>query len=752
MSAFANSPRFSASAIVFGVAIGLVAALLQWLVYPLVGSHMPFVFFLPALAFCAAFLGRPPAFIVLAIGAANAALLAQPTGSFAVHDTQDVAGLVIYGILGILLVLYAGHLRVTTRRAALAEKHLALAQDKTGVGVFELDFQDGTAYVSPSLCQILDQPATSEPMTIQEWLGRVGAQHFADAQRAMQERLSRGEMRYEREQRIELRNGRVVWLLNRVQLEATADGVLSHAHGAAVDITERKRASDELAAAQENQRRFSVALETSIVPFSIIAPVPGVDGRTVDFKWSYINAAAARAMGREANELLGKRIGEVLPRAWEPRGQLDRYIRVAETGEPCQFEVCTQASNQGVRWYNIVAFELQGCVAVWFANITDRKVSEEAMEAAAKRKDEFLATLAHELRNPLGAIRQGVRIARATAASEAQKRLGHSVIERQVTQMSLLLDDLLDVARVGRGTLPLRKSREVLAVLIDTAIETARPHIEAKHHHLEVDLPRNGVIIDVDPLRMTQVIGNLLVNAAKYTDAGGLIFLSADLEEGALVIRVRDNGIGLTQEQIGQVFDMYAQMPAALEKSQGGLGIGLALARGLIDLHGGSISASSDGPGQGAEFIVRLPASCVTIQDTADAPDTAAAAPVPGQAATILIADDNRDAADSLAELLRLDGHHVHVAYDGNEALKAYTRIAPDAALLDMEMPGLSGIELARAIRQRPPGDVRTLLIAVTGRGQERDREMALRAGFDHHLTKPMDPERIQSLIGLRVG
>jgi signal transduction histidine kinase len=213
-----------------------------------------------------------------------------------------------------------------------------------------------------------------------------------------------------------------------------------------------------------------------------------------------------------------------------------------------------------------------------------------------------------------------MQIARASTASEAQKRLGLAVIERQVTQMSLLLDDLLDVARVGRGTLPLRKTREVLGVLIDTAIETARPHIEAKHHQLDVDLPSSRIIMDVDPLRMTQVIGNLLVNAAKYTDAGGRIRLHAALEEGALAIRVRDNGIGLTQEQIGQIFDMYAQIPAALEKSQGGLGIGLALARGLVDLHGGSISASSDGPGQGAEFVVRLPASCVTIDDAPEPP------------------------------------------------------------------------------------------------------------------------------------
>jgi PAS domain S-box-containing protein len=749
MSVFTPSYRSSTSAAALGAAVGVAAALLQWLVHPLVGSHMPFAFFLPALAFSAASLGRLPACIVLFIGAANAALLAPPVGSFAIANSQDVAGVVIYGILGTLLVFYGGHLRITTRRAALAEKHLALAQDETGVGVFELDFRSGTAYVSPSLCRMLGQRVTAEPIGLEEWLGALGAGNVADATRAIQERFSRGEMRYEREQRIELPGGRVVWLLNRVQLEATPDGVLAQARGAAVDITERKKANDELMAAQEKlrvtDRRFSVALESSIVPFSIITPVRGGDGRIIDFEWGYINPAAARALGRRDRELLGRRIGESLPRAWEPPGQFDRYVRVVETGEPSQFEVCTQATNQGVRWYGVVASELQGSVAVWFANITDRKLNEQALEAAAKRKDEFLATLAHELRNPLGAIRQGVQIARAIASTETQKRLGYAVIDRQVTQMSLLLDDLLDVARVGRGTLLLRKSREVLAELVDTAIETARPHIEAKHHHLQVDLPRSRIVLEVDPLRMTQVIGNLLVNAAKYTDAGGRIRLNADLVAGGLEIRVADNGIGLTKEQIDQVFDMFTQIPAALERSQGGLGIGLALARGLIELHDGNISASSPGPGQGSEFIVRLPQSCVKVQDAAAAPP-ASAAQAQRKAATILIADDNRDAADSLAELLRLHGHQVHVAYDGEEAMQAFSRIGPDAALLDLDMPRVSGIELARAFRQRPAG-LAAVLIAITGHGQERDREMALGAGFDHHVTKPISPERILSLI-----
>jgi signal transduction histidine kinase/CheY-like chemotaxis protein len=733
-----------------GVGLGLIAAALQWAVQPLVGSHVPFIFYLPALAFTAASFGRIPALIVLLMGALNAALLAPPVGSMAMRNVEDLSGLVIYLTLGVLLVMYAGRWRLVTRRAALAETRLALAQDDTGVGVYELDFQAGTAYVSPGMSQLLGQPVSLEPIPLAEWLGALSPEQVADARSAMQERLSRGEYRYEREQRVERPNGEVVWLLNRVQLEATAAGVLTHARGASVDITARKKIDDLMQAAAKTEQRFSVALESSVVPFSILAPVRDEEGRIVDFQWTYLNPAATRAFGRDGVELVNRRVGDTLPRAWDAPGLFDRYVRIVETGEPNQFELCTSASNQGTRWYHVVASPLHASIAVWFANITDRKLHEESLEAAAQRKDEFLATLAHELRNPLAAIRQGVRIARAITAADAQKRWGHAVIERQVNHMSLLLDDLLDVARVGRGTLLLRKSQEALAELVDTAVETARPHIEAKRHHLTSELPSAPVLLEVDPLRIAQVIGNLLINAAKYTDPGGQIRVRVDVDAEGLVIRIKDNGIGLTQEQISQVFDMFAQIPGSLDKSQGGLGIGLALARGLVELHDGSISVSSAGAGKGAEFSVRLPKSCVVRVDEPPQASSNPSVPSPrdGSVARILIADDNRDGADSLAELLRIDGHDVYVAYEGRQALATFEQVLPDVALLDVGMPGLTGLDVVRSIRQHPAG-ARTVLIAVTGRGEEKDRHRALEAGFDHLVTKPTDPERIQALIEL---
>jgi signal transduction histidine kinase/CheY-like chemotaxis protein len=923
MRVFPNLSHSAPTAYAFGGAVAALAAGLQWLIRPWVGTHDPFLFFLVALVFAVISLGRGPALIVLLAGIVSGALSAPPLGSLAIRHPHDLAAELLFAAMGLLLVLFGNRLQLTTTRAALAEKRLALAQQNTGVGIFELDFEAGTAFVSPSLCQILARPVMEGAISLERWLGALRPGHVQESRRVMQDHLDRGEFRYEREQRVELPSGEIRWLLNRVELECSAAGRLTQARGVAVDITERKRvdellrlaqtslqqqlhdlsrlhafsqklvaagddlpaalqglldimvelygtqhglvslcnpedkslaviaqagfdaaAIDELssimaggagargpvvpvyppvddsdydsilhshraltaqqglrgvhsmplmsakgevmgaisvmfaeaheqserelrlgevcattaaavvdrararAAASKTETRFTVALQSSAVPFSILTPVRRDDGDIIDFQWTYLNPAAARALGREPAELIGNRIGAILPAAWDAPGLFDRYLTVIERGQPCEFEFPTAATGQGVRWYSVVASPLQGSVAVWFTNVTDRKRHEETLHEANRRKDEFLATLAHELRNPLAPIRQGVRIAGASNSTDAQRLWSYAVIERQVQHMSLLLDDLLDVSRIGRGTLTLRKSRQPLSELIDTALETVRPLIEAKRHHVTTSLPSAPTVLEIDPLRIAQVLGNLLTNAAKYTDPGGELRVSAQFEAEHFVIRVKDNGIGLSLEQQSQVFTMFSQVPAAVERSQGGLGIGLALARGLIELHCGSIEASSAGLGEGTEFTIRLPGSCVVVAaDVRHAP----VAPAPATRIDrlnrrILIADDNVDAADSLAELLRLEGHEVHVAYDGAEALATFARVDPDAALLDVGMPHVSGLDVARAIRRRPAGR-RATLIAVTGWGQERDRQVALDAGFDHHLTKPMMPEDIQHLI-----
>jgi signal transduction histidine kinase len=363
---------------------------------------------------------------------------------------------------------------------------------------------------------------------------------------------------------------------------------------------------------------------------------------------------------------------------------------------------------------------------------------------ADRRKDEFLATLAHELRNPLAPIRQAALISKAPAATDAQKRWSHDVIDRQVQHMSLLLDDLLDISRVTRGTLALRMQLTELATVIESAVETARPTIDTKRHHLSVDIPGEPVHFTADPLRVAQVLSNLLTNAAKYTDPEGDIRIIAYCEGENIVIRVADSGIGISAATLPRVFNMFSQVHSNTDRSEGGLGIGLSLAKGLIELHGGTIEADSGGLGCGSEFTVRLPWR--TTAGKSQHTVTSASASQPARQRRILIADDNRDSAETLAALLRMEGHEVTSVHDGPVALSVFSELKPDVALLDIGMPGLTGYEVARKMRQSGP-KVSLTLIAITGWGQDIDKERAFAAGFDHHLTKPVDPQRLVELL-----
>ena len=363
---------------------------------------------------------------------------------------------------------------------------------------------------------------------------------------------------------------------------------------------------------------------------------------------------------------------------------------------------------------------------------------------ADRRKDEFLATLAHELRNPLAPIRQAALISKAPTATDAQKRWSHDVIDRQVQHMSLLLDDLLDISRVTRGTLALRMQSTELATVIESAVETARPTIDTKRHVLSVDIPAEPVHFTADPLRVAQVLSNLLTNAAKYTDPEGEIRITACCVGEDVVICVVDSGIGISAAALPRVFNMFSQVHSNTDRSEGGLGIGLSLAKGLIELHGGTIEASSAGLGCGSEFTVRLPRRAAAGKS--QNPATPALAARPPRQRRILIADDNRDSAETLAALLRMEGHEVTSVHDGPVALSVFSELKPDVALLDIGMPGLTGYEVARKMRQAGSKAPLTL-IAITGWGQDIDKERAFAAGFDHHLTKPVDPQRLVELL-----
>ena len=375
------------------------------------------------------------------------------------------------------------------------------------------------------------------------------------------------------------------------------------------------------------------------------------------------------------------------------------------------------------------------------ADFIERAQAEAQLKQADRHKDEFLAILAHELRNPLAPIRYAVSVTRASASSEEQRRGAEAVIERQVAQMSRLLDDLLDVSRIARGTVKLRKERFVLRNALGAAIEASRPLVDAKRHELVVRAPDEALVVEADPVRLTQVLTNLINNAAKYTDAAGRIEVVVEQSKAELVVRVIDNGVGIAPEVRPRLFTLFAQADGAVQRAEGGLGIGLALVKGFVELHGGTIEARSEGRNRGAEFVVRLP----VVVERAQASQRAGAAPgAPGL--TVVVADDNPDICETCSTLLEVWGHHAHAACDGAQALELIRDITPDVALLDIGMPGMSGYEVARKVREEHGAGV--VLIAVTGWGQDEAKGRAREAGFDHHLTKPVDPDRLAELLG----
>jgi signal transduction histidine kinase/ActR/RegA family two-component response regulator len=362
---------------------------------------------------------------------------------------------------------------------------------------------------------------------------------------------------------------------------------------------------------------------------------------------------------------------------------------------------------------------------------------------ADRSKDEFLAMLAHELRNPLGPIRNaGVLLQRMGGSNESIGRMG-AMITRQSAHMTRLLDGLLDVSRITRGTITLeRKTLDAAAIALD-ALDIARPLIELRKHSVQLRLPAERVAVEGDETRLTQVLGNLLINSAKYTPEAGEIVLTLEETGDAVTYRVRDNGAGIDAALLPRIFDLFSQAETELDRPEGGLGIGLAVVKGIVELHGGSVAAESGGHGRGAEFVVQLPRGhdVNPVQDPLGEAINEAFAP-----RRILIVDDNRDLAESGAMLLREEGHEVCIASDGISALDLAAEFGPDAALLDIGLPGLNGYELARELRTRQNGED-LLLIAVTGYGQPEDRERAQSAGFDFHMVKPLDPSILSAVL-----
>ena len=469
---------------------------------------------------------------------------------------------------------------------------------------------------------------------------------------------------------------------------------------------------------------------------------------TLDGKILTWNVGAERLFGYSAEEAIGRSITILAPpeRGDEPRRLLEclrrgqrvqhyETVRVAKGGQHLEVSL-TMSPIVDVSGRILGASKL-------VRDVSQSKRAEAALREADRRKDEFLAILAHELRNPLAPIRNSLQILRMTSARDSEAARIGEMMERQVNHMVRLVDDLMEVSRITRGKIGLRKEPVAIAAIIEGAVETSRPLIEARGHRLELEVASEPLAIEGDPVRLTQVVANLLNNAAKYTDPGGRISLTVRREGAAVVISVVDTGTGIPPEMLRRVFDLFTQGERNAERVEGGLGIGLTLVKNLVEMHGGTVAAFSEGTGRGSEFVVRLPLS--SSAESASSSD-ASVGPDPVLRHRVLVVDDNHDAADSLGTLLEMLGADVHVVYNGPDAIEAIRTYRPSVVLLDIGMPGMDGYEVARRIRKlSEPQDV--TLIALSGWGQDEDRQRSQRAGFDYHLVKPADASALESVM-----
>lgn len=501
----------------------------------------------------------------------------------------------------------------------------------------------------------------------------------------------------------------------------------------AVLVIDRARIQE---AALRSQRRLRVALESSLVCFGIA--VPQAEGT---FTWDYLNPIGTTTLGLAA---------DAKPDAnaaleWASARILQLCQERNDSDAAWSAELQGPDANGTSRWLQVNATPFDGNVAVWFLDIGERKRQEQLLRDTDRQKDEFLAVLAHELRNPLAPIRHAAALIAAPSVSPEQQQRSCQTIERQVERMGALLNDLLDISRITFGRITLHNAFVTLQSILASATDAAQALMQDKDQTFELQLPAAPIWLYADALRLEQVFLNLLSNAARYTPRGGRISLNVRQADEEVRVEIADNGIGIAPERLDALFQMFGQIDPRQAERSAGLGIGLALSRELARLQGGDIRAESAGLGLGSRFTVTLPIT-VAPPLLPEEPAVPAAAPPEAAKRRILVADDNQDIADIIAELLELDGHQVRIAYDGLQALDAFQSYHPDVVISDIGMPGLTGHQLARAIRATPAGRI-VKLIAMTGWGQPRDQAEALAAGFDHHLTKPADMQTLYALV-----
>ena len=542
-------------------------------------------------------------------------------------------------------------------------------------------------------------------------------------------RLTAGEILKNYPARLRCRNGTVkdVLISSSVLFD---QGKFLHTRCFTMDVTDRRRAS-------EMQGLLAAVVESS--EDAVISK--SLDGHIMSW-----NAGAQDMFGYSAEEAIGRYVGFLMPAELLQEEQA-LLARVGRGERVTTFETvrCTKAGQRLDVSLSLSPIRNESGVIIGASSIARdirrRKELEQTLRETDRRKDAFLATLAHELRNPLAPIRNSVATLRLAKFDDPQLRRTSAIIERQVQQMARLLDDLLDVSRITHDKLELRREPVTIQTLLSMAVETSQPNIDEKGQTLALALPSQPIYVDADATRIAQVFSNILSNASKYSQPGATIRVAAEASAAEVVVTTVDEGIGISPEMLPTIFEMFSQAPQALAHAPGGIGIGLALVKGLVELHGGRVTARSEGVGHGSTFEVRLPA--------ATAPREIAAHPEPERSLNgrrILVVDDNRDGADSLSMILEIGGHSVETSYDGPSAVARAATFAPHVVFLDLGMPGMDGFETARRIRALPQGATMTL-IALTGWGQDRDRHLTREAGFDAHLVKPIDPTAIEEFL-----
>ena len=732
-------------------AIGAVAVALagRWILEPWLEHQLMFSALYAAIAVTVWVAGWKPALLAAIAGYVATVLITgggEPDVPFSFELFGSVAGLVVYLGSSVIIIALGQRMLAARERARIAT--VERLQKQRQLEESEERFRR-LADAAPALIWISgpDKLCTWFNRQWLEFVGRPMEQelgngwtenvHPEDFDRCLRTYLQAFDARqpFSMEYRLRRHDGEYRWVLDNGTPSYGSNGDFMGYVGSAIDISERRCAQEALEAAN---------LQLQIITDTMPAPVTRCS-RDLHYLW--VSKPYSEWIGRPQSEIVGHPISEILGEE-AFRNLLPRFRKVL-AGEPVQYEEQVNFRGIGPRWIHAVytpTIDAEGHVDGWVAivhDITERKQLEDARESG-RRKDEFLAILAHELRNPLAPVRNAVHILRMQGAPIADLEWARDAIDRQMKHMGRLIDDLLDLSRIAKNVLELRTEQVELNKVLEAAVETSRPLIEAAGHRLDVSLLPDPVYLDADNVRLAQVFSNLLNNAAKYSERPGTIALTASREGDHVVVSVRDDGIGIPKVMLEQIFEMFSQVEGPVERRQGGLGIGLTIAKRLVDMHGGTIEAHSDGLGKGSEFIVRLPMLASVVRTSR--PATAGIADTEAKKCRVLVADDNMDAAISLSRMLSLLHYETRAAYDGLQAVQTAGEFLPDVVLLDIGMPKLSGYDVARRIREAPWGKD-MVLIAVTGWGQAKDKTRAREAGFKHHLIKPVDPSALAQLL-----